>query len=408
MKIIEITENETISLDDEDILELQLIKNHSPNLPFYIEKNKVVISDYIIGEIQLSKKLIRIKPRHKVLSLNHYFEMLLYIENINSNSIKSISYSNDSAFGVNGLVENFIDVCFQLLSFGLTGVFLPEKKKSFKPKGKLIFDEYKKPLIPLEGVTSLVDDYNINNSANQIVKTALLKINEYARLTKENRYNILKLLNQFSGVQEYKKHFSSIKDNISNFYSSNPFYPITLEYASKIILDFKLGYSNIGGVQWNAFLENSNDTFEKYIRAILEKELEHKTNKWDKPKKFAEISWNKKSGEKAFSPDIIIDFIDGKAKAVFDVKNKYFSPTENNPSELTSVSDIYQLLFYSNQLKSDICGLIYPADGFYEPIPLDITGVDIKFFLLSINMSVDFETRKNAFIDSVRDCLKYT
>ena len=90
MKIIEITENESISLDDEDILELQLVKKQSPNLPFFIENNKVVISDYIIGEIQLSSKLIRIKPRHKVLSLNHYFEMLLYIENINSNTIKSI------------------------------------------------------------------------------------------------------------------------------------------------------------------------------------------------------------------------------------------------------------------------------------------------------------------------------
>ena len=172
MKIIEITENESISLDDEDIQELQLIKKQAPNLPFFIDGNKVVIGDYIIGEIQLMKKLIRIKPRHKVLSLNHYFEMLLYIENIDSNSIKSISYSNDSPFGVNGLVENFIDVCFQLLSFGLTGIFLPKKEKSFKPKGKIIFDEYKKQLIPIEGITTLIDDYNINNSANQIIKTA--------------------------------------------------------------------------------------------------------------------------------------------------------------------------------------------------------------------------------------------
>ena len=408
MKIIEITENESISLEDSDIQELQLIKKQSPNLPFYIENNKIVIGDYIIGEIQLIKKLIRIKPRHKVLSLNHYFEMLLYIENIGLNPIKSISYSNESTFGINGLIVNFIDVCFQLLNFGLTGVFLPKRKKSFKPKGKIIFDDYKKQLIPIEGITTLIDDYNINNLANQIIKTALLKINEYAKLTKDNRYSILKLLNQFSSVNEYKNGLSSIKQDISSFYSSNPYYPITLEYARKIILDLKLGYSNLGGVQWNAFLENSNDTFEKYIRKILEKELEHKTNKWDKPRKFADISWNKKTGEKAFSPDIIVDFIDGKAKAVFDVKNKYFSPPKDNPSELTSVSDIYQLLFYSNQLKSDICGLIYPADDFYEPIPVNITGVDIKFFLLSINMSVNFEERKNAFLENVKNCLKYT
>jgi 5-methylcytosine-specific restriction endonuclease McrBC regulatory subunit McrC len=140
----------------------------------------------------------------------------------------------------------------------------------------------------------------------------------------------------------------------------------------------------------------------------LERELDHKINKWDKPKKFAEINWNQQSGQKGFSPDIIVDFIDGKARAVFDVKNKYFSPTKTKPSELTSVADIYQLLFYSNQLNTEICGLIYPSDDFYEPIPLNILGIDINFFLISINMNADFEKRKESFLNNVNYCLKYT
>jgi 5-methylcytosine-specific restriction enzyme subunit McrC len=408
MKIIEIFENESISLDDEDIKELNIIKSQSSNLPFQINENKLTTDDYIIGEIQLKNKLIRIKPRHKVLGLIHYFEMLLYIDNINYNNVKSNSYSNESSFGVNGLIENFVEVVTDLISFGITGIFTPKKIKSFKPKGKIVFSEFNKKLIPIEGITSIIDDYKIDNSANQIIKTALLKVIQYSGLSKNTRYSISKILNHFENVSEYKKDYSNLKLDIIEFYSSNPYYPITLEYAVKIILDFKLGYSNEGGVQWNAFLENSNDTFEKYIRKILERESEHKINKWEKPKKFAEISWNQQLGQKAFSPDIIVDFIDGKARAVFDVKNKYFSPSEGNPSELTSVSDIYQLLFYSNQLKTDICGLIYPADNFYEPIPLDLMGIDIKFFLISINMNADFEKRKEAFLANVNDCLKYT
>ena len=78
MKIIEIFENESISLDDEDIKELNIIKSQSSNLPFQINENKLTTDDYIIGEIQLKNKLIRIKPRHKVLGLIHYFEMLFY------------------------------------------------------------------------------------------------------------------------------------------------------------------------------------------------------------------------------------------------------------------------------------------------------------------------------------------
>lgn len=408
MKILEILENESISLDDEDVKSLLQIKSQSPNLPFVVIENKFVTEDYTIGEIQLKNKLIRIKPRHKVLSLNHYFEMLLYIDKLNYNSIKSSSYSNDSSFGVNGLIENFIEISFDLLSFGLTGLFASKKIKSFKPKGKIVFSEYNKKLIPIEGVPTLIEDYKIDNFANQIIKTAILKIQEYNGLSKNNHFSILKLLSHFENVSDYKKDYINLKSDILNFYSTNPYYPITLEYSLKIILDFKLGYSSEGGVQWNAFLENSNDTFEKYVRKILERELEHKISKWDKPKKFAEINWNQQSGQKGFSPDIIVDFIDGKARAVFDVKNKYFSPSETNPSELTSVADIYQLLFYSNQLNTDICGLIYPSDDFYEPIPLDILGIDINFFLISINMNADFEKRKESFLNNVNYCLKYT
>lgn len=408
MKILEIFENESISLEDEDIKNLLQIKSQSPNLPFFVAENKFVTEAYTIGEIQLRNKLIRIKPRHKVLSLNHYFEMLLYIDKLNYNSIKSISYSNDTSFGVNGLIDNFIDICFDLLSFGLTGLFSSKEIKSFKPKGKIIFSEYKKALIPVEGVPTLVDDYKINNYANQIIKTAILKVKNYNGLSESKQFRISQILNHFDNIEVYQKDYNNLKSDILTFYSTNPYYPISLEYALKILKDFKLGYSSDGGVQWNAFLENSNETFEKYVRKILERELQQRVSKWDKPKKFAEINWNEKSGQKAFSPDIIIDFINGKARAVFDVKNKHFSPTETTPSELTSVSDIYQLLFYSNQLNTDICGLIYPSDDFYEPIILDIMGIDTNFFLISINMKADFETRKDKFLDSIKYCLKYT
>jgi len=408
MKIIEIFENESIILEDDDVKSLNQIKIQAPHLPFFVVQNKFATEDYTIGEVQLKNLLIRIKPRHKVLSLNHYFEMLLYIDKLNLNSLKSPSYSNDSSFGVNGLIENFISISNDLLSFGLTGSFTSKKTKSFHPKGKIVFSDYKKIIIPIEGVPTLIEDYKINNFANQIIKTAILKIQEYTELSTYNQFLILELLNHFVNVSDYKKDYNNIKPDILKFYSSNPHYPLALEYSLKIILDFKLGYSREGNVQWSAFLENSNDTFEKYIRKILERELEHKITKWDKPKKFAEFKWKHHLGQKGFSPDIIVDFIAEKARAVFDVKNKYFSPSEANPSELTSVADIYQLLFYANQLNTNICGLIYPSDGFYEPIPLHISGIDINFFLISINMDANFEKRKDSFLSNINYCLKYT
>jgi 5-methylcytosine-specific restriction endonuclease McrBC regulatory subunit McrC len=408
MRIIDVYENESITLDDEDILELRTIKTHSPQLPFSLSENKISLDDYIIGEIQLSDKLIRINPRHKTLSLEHYFEMLLYIDNLNHPDLKSISHSENSHFGVNGLIENFINQCNNLIAFGITGQYLPQKVKSHKPKGKIVHSEFVKKLVPIEGVTTIVDEYKIDNSANQIIKAALRKINEYDRLNSELRFQTIRILSHFDAISDYIKELKEISEDIEKFNSSNPNYPICLEYAKKILLDFKLGYSNDGSIQWNAFLENSNATFEKYIRKVLDKDLDHSVSKWEKPRIFAEMKLEKQIGQKAYSPDIIIDYFEGSARAVFDVKNKFFSPKGTTLSDLTSVADIYQLVFYANQLKTSICGLIYPADDFYEPIILDLSGIDLHFFLVTINMNCDFNTRNIALVNSINYCLKYT
>ena len=58
MRIIDVYENESITLDDKDIIELRTIKIQSPQLPFSLSENKISLDDYIIGEIQLSEKLI--------------------------------------------------------------------------------------------------------------------------------------------------------------------------------------------------------------------------------------------------------------------------------------------------------------------------------------------------------------
>ena len=113
-------------------------------------------------------------------------------------------------------------------------------------------------------------------------------------------------------------------------------------------------------------------------------------------------------GEKSYSPDIIIDFNNGAARAVFDAKNKNFNPLGSTASDLVSVADIYQLVFYSNQLNASVCGLIYPSNGDFSPIELQLKGIDKKFFLISIDMSSDFNIRKSIFVKNIEKCLLYT
>lgn len=408
MRIIQIYENEPLNLDDNDILELSKIKSKESQLPFDIIEGKFVTDSYIIGEVQLSNTRIQIKPRHDALSLSSFFEMLLYINNLSSTGLMSTSHSYADTFGVDALLKNFIEVCDKLVSFGLTGTFDLDINKSFKPSGKIKFNNYKKQLLPIEGLVVENSKYQLDSTLNQIIKAALIKICSIKSLSKESSFRIKTLNMHFQGVGDYNLHEDKLREDLNNAFSPNPFYPICLEYASKILLDFRLGYDNVSDFQWNIFLENSNDIFEKYVRTILERDLDNHVCKWAIPKSFAELSYNGKVGTKSYSPDILIDFKNDSARAVFDAKNKNFEPQNNSISDLVNVSDIYQLDFYANQLDSEICGLVYPSRGSFDPIEIELKGKDRKYFLVSIDMSIDFALRKSTFVKNIEKCLVYT
>ena len=408
MKVIEILENDIISLVENDLIEISQIKKKFPDLPFTINETKLIINDYIIGEIQLKNKLFRITPRHEALNLSHYFEMLLFINKIKTQKIVSSSNKLKQGFGIQALVENYITICEDLTKYGITGTFQTEKTNSFKPSGKLIISDYNKKLIPIKGLNTEIDTYNLNNKANQIIKSALIKIKNYKFLNQEYSYRLSSIISNFENINEYVCSYDNLKKDIDSFYSTNKYYPLSLEYAAKILLDYKLGYDTEGGTQWNAFLENSNDIFEKYVRTILERDLNCKVTKWSKPVEFAQLKYNSQIGFKSYAPDIIIDYLDGVARAVFDVKNKNFSPKNNNLSETVSVADIYQMVFYAQQLNCSVCGLIYPASENFEPIKLELKGSDIQFFLISIDMSRELFERNKNLIQKITKCLLYT
>ena len=280
---------------------------------------------------------------------------------------------------------------------------------TFSPKGKIITSSYNRKLLPINGIRVESDLYELNNIGNQIIKSALIKLSLIGTLDDETRFFIDKLLNDFSNIHEYQKNLENLDDDIASYFSTNPYYPIILEYSVKILKDFKLGYSNdIGGSSWNIFLENSNNVFEKYIRIVLERGLKNNVQKWNTPKTFAEIFLENKTGTKSFSPDIIIDYNGSNARAVFDVKNKKFEPNNSNLSDLVDLSDIYQLLFYSNQLNCDVCGLIFPTSNNNPPILLNLLAIDIKFYLIGINMKDSIQKRNKNLSNDILSCLQYT
>ncbi|HHD2733249.1 5-methylcytosine restriction system specificity protein McrC [Clostridium perfringens] len=398
---LSISENESVKLDNKyiDIANEILIKNSS--LPFKIYSNTIVFDEYTIGHLQLNDLIIEISPRHTAFSLEKIFEMYLYIHTSNNN-IKTLNYSFDSSYGLSSISTLFCSLCKKLLQYGLTGEYIKEREYSFSIKGNILPELYNRKLIPINGVANEFNNYTLNVPANQLIKSALLKLLNIESIT-TIRNDLNSILRDFEMIDTYNQDIALSNIYASNFFSSNTFYPLVLEYATKILQDMKVGLKN-GDIEWSIFLENSNSLFEKYIRKIIKSNLIYPVDKWLEPKPYASISYNNYLGYKSFSPDIIIDYnkSNNTCKAILDVKNKENLINKQNLSNLVSASDMYQIIFYCNQLNCTLGGLIYPSSIDIDPIPIIIDNKNnLHICLIYVNMNSSIKKRHSKLINDI-------
>ena len=159
-----------------------------------------------------------------------------------------------------------------------------------------------------------------------------------------------------------------------------------------------------GNIQWNGFIFNSNDVFEKYVRKVLKNGLSTSVIKWSQPKEIASIRSNNNVGYKSYSPDVLIGYNEekGSALAVLDAKNKKFNATGVDISDVLDNADLYQLVFYCDRLHTKLGGLVYPSMGAVDPIEVLVEGNnDYRFMLMSIDFSLPIRERNAVFIKNV-------
>lgn len=409
MHSIKVRENTECEVDDILKEELHKMMMDDPSLPIHLNGNVLSFDEYTIGSIQVGNYSIEIQPRNPVFTLETVFEMLLFesLNNFEENYLSS-GFGDNQSFGISSITSQFYYECTRLVDFGLTGGFITEEKSDKEINGRLILDKFHPAYIPIRGITFAQDSYSVNVVANQIIKSAILKV-----LRMETRKSIRRdfqmLLQYFSGIDEFNGSSYQL-DVIGNvFVSANPHYPLTLEFAIKILKDMKMKF-NHGNITWNAFLHNSNDIFEKYVRKVVARGLDAYVSKWDSPKKIAVLDDGIRKGSKSYIPDILIDYHEssGSAKAVLDAKNKVFETNKENIGEILHSADMYQLAFYCDKLKTNLGGLIYPAGSDFRPINVMIDGsTDFRFVLFSINMREKLSVRHRKLCDSIRDELLF-
>mgnify|MGYP003629407748 CR=1 FL=1 len=409
MLAVNISENSTYKVPKEYLPPIRDLLDSNQHLPIHLSQDILSFDDYTVGEFRVDDFAIKIIPRNPAYNLSHFFKMLQFIDNPELPEIEGIGFENQqSDFGIQELSRSFCLLLQQLFQFGLTGEYRTSTDVNKFIHGEIDFSEYSPKLIPLNGISSTNIDYGLDIKANQIIKVALLKLTLVENFADNpEKYQFLR---ELEFVNEVDLDESELIDVISCFFSANPFYKLALEMAKKIIFNMKLEFTD-GQVSWLAFLENSNDIFEKYASKILEVNLTENVKKWDVPHPFAELELDSYSATKSFSPDIIIDYneVNQSCRAILDVKNKTFDiKSGSSIGDLVSTSDLYQMLFYCRKLKTKFGGLVYPSNKRINPVKVNFQFDDLNLHLISIDMSLKMQSRHIEFIKDVKQSIFFS
>lgn len=395
IQIKELSEGGAINLDSEYIEIARDAKSKNPSLPFRIEANNIYFDDYIVGELLLKDLSIKLLPRNKAFTLNTYFQIICFLYDMESYSETGTGFAqSDQAFNFKNLSSSFCEICKKLIQFGLTGDYKLIEEYSHQLVGEINFLDFRMQTLPYQGLPVINNDFTVDTKANQLIKAALTKL---CFVDKHDinleKFQILRDLSLVSDMSFLRAEAQEILERCN---SSNPWYLNAIDLSIRILFDLNLEYTN-GEIEWLAYLENTNTLFEAYVRKALSQNLDENVLKWENPKTFLYMKNSTQTGKKDFSPDILLNYNskNSSVDAVIDVKNKTFEPRESsNLDSLVSTNDLYQLIFYCNQLNSKVGGLVFPSSEANEPIELMFdSSSGLKLFLFSINMNDNMAKR---------------
>lgn len=403
MRIINIPENSSFTLEKSYIEEFRVFLNDNSNLPLHLQDETIIFDSYIIGSINIKDLVINIEPRISKLTSNHYLEMQLYNEGLLDDRISSQLDENESYGVQENLIDLFLKNAYELVNSGLEGDFVKIREETNKIRGKILVEEISPINLLQDKIPIEYEIHTLNTSYNKIIKIALDKVRVLA--TKRIHIKLYSLVNSyFEDIEIDTINLNDLLQDIEmKTHFENENYSIVLGLAEKIIRNLKINLRS-NKVNSSSYLMNSNSLFENYARKVLLNNLNENVIKWKKDKPMGKLKIGSEEYVKSYSPDIIINYHEDTdtAFAVLDAKNKDIS----NHSKIGDLSDIYQLLFYSNSLSSEYGGLVYPYYGALEPVQINVESFkETILFAFTIDFSKPVRERNKVFSNSVKNSL---
>ncbi|MCT6889047.1 MAG: McrC family protein [Lactobacillus sp.] len=402
MKIVELQEGNSYTLNNNELIDFKeyLLKN--PSLPVHIIKNNLIFDNYIIGSITVKNTSIIISPRIKNFTSNDYFEMQLYSEGIISDKVSTLLNEN-TEYGIQeNLVSIFLNCLKKLVNLGLDGYFINKVSYSNTVHGRILVNRIDPVHLIQNEIPIQYDIHTFQTTDNKLIKLALNKCRVLIRGTAQHQ-EFAQVDSYFQDIvvshQEINQLIQLKKDSYYNNLHMNPHYSYAIKLAIKILSDIKLNMKN-HKLLGSSFLVNSNDLFEKYARAVLKNNLNSSISKWNIPHHVAKFTIDNSDYYKSYVPDVLIDYNKNKNStyALLDAKNKDISDHQN----IANLPDLYQVVFYCQSLKTKLGGLIYPTKANIPPTKIVLDRFsDINFYAFYINFSLPLKQRNLEFVNNV-------
>lgn len=262
------------------------------------------------------------------------------------------------------LYEIFINLYLQevqkLVKTGIKSSYISQEENLSFYKGKLVISEHlKQNIAHKERFYVGLDEYQINCPQNKIVKSALLKLQQFTS-SAQNAKEIRQLLVSFELVEpskNYEKDFSKIVLD-----RTNKNYELLLKW-SKVFLKNK-SFSIFSGTESAcALLFPMERVFEAYVAKNLKKRLNQagwKVSVQDKGYYLFDTLNGEHHQRFALRPDLVITRPD-ESMIILDTKWKKLI---NNKKANYGISqaDMYQMYAYAKKYQTSEVWLLYPMN----------------------------------------------
>lgn len=398
-----VPQEQSFTFSPEDLPTLTQILGHYNIRGHYIDHEHCTctLPRPYVGRITLPSRTISIKPAQRGVSLRHVIRLYFFVYNNRKKaSVFNDLYDLDKSHFEMDIAHAYSEELKNIVRKGLSSKYREKDVLSNYVVGKIDFIKtyYNLKAGATTPISSVSDDITLETPMNIILAAALWKIKNQIDMG-----DFIFLAGKLPWARSGNLDF--LINNVC-FDRNTEFCRRAFDMAIMILRE--VYYSELGGKSRSeSFLINYDILFEDFIAVIL-LNLSKTTgfSQWEEDRKYGAFFEDGRSRDKNYKPDILYRFERKTTTAygVLDAKNKMPDVFQN--------PDVYQMLFYSNILKTQRSILIYPSTYDRESVELQVYlegGMTAKIRAVFINIAASnneqFAGSVFKFAKSINDAL---